>query len=312
VAGCKNIFLGMLVDVKIMSYKEGEEFQNGLPAFLIKSIDYQKQTAAVFDPSTQDIMDVLQNQRIGPWTLMAIIQKKGVSLAVFENLENRKGPIVYMTEKGIFLTLAKSLELTSVPEKSLYRDRTLEDTDFGGICIMAEEHPWSFWHDPRVTEFIPEAELDGDPDKNWPIFKDIVFKNITIQHSQAFNSRYFPDPDIHGLSGWGGKLHIPTPEFESGHREPKQSHYFDGIIFDHVKILDYFDGGTFTRYGFGSDHKAGELIPEHYLSNLTTNNWIVWEGANRTDSHSPEPSLEEKMERIKFWEKQVKFITPGK
>jgi len=102
----------MLVDVKIMSYKEGEEFQNGLPAFLIKSIDYQKQTAAVFDPSTQDIMDVLQNQRIGPWTLMAIIQKKGVSLAVFENLENRKGPIVYMTEKGIFLTLAKSLELT--------------------------------------------------------------------------------------------------------------------------------------------------------------------------------------------------------
>ncbi len=191
-----------------------------------------------------------------------------------------------------------------------FENIVIEDTEFGGICIMAEEHPWSFWRDPRVKEFIPDADLSGDADKNWPFFKDIVFRNITIQHSRAFNSKYFPDPDTYGLGGWGYKLHIPVPEFESGHRIPSQSHYLGGIVFDHVKILDYYDGSEFSRYGFGKDHRAGELIPEHYLTDLTTDNWIVWEGANRTDSHSPEPSAEEKKERIKFWERQVNFIAP--
>jgi len=188
-----------------------------------------------------------------------------------------------------------------------FEDIDIEDTLFAGICIMAEEHPWSFWKDPRVKEHIPDVDLSGNPDSNWPFFKDIVFRNVTIRHSDAYNSGYFPDPDLHGLGGWGYKLHVPMPEFESGHIKPSLPHDLGGIVFDRVKILDYRDGSDFTRYGRGPDHRAGELIKEHYLTDLTTDNWIVWEGANRTAAHSPEPGPLEKMERIKFWESRIKF-----
>jgi hypothetical protein len=186
----------------------------------------------------------------------------------------------------------------------------IEDTQFAGICVLAEEHPWSFWKDPRVKEFIPDVDLSGDPQINWPFFKNIVFKNITIRYNPVYNSAYFPDPDTHGLGGWGCKLSIPVPEFEFGHRKPLRSHDLGGIVFDNVKILDYTDGADFPRYGNGQDHKAGALIKEHYLSDLTTDNWILWEGANRTESHSPEPDKIGKKERIQFWENRVKFITP--
>jgi hypothetical protein len=70
---------------------------------------------------------------------MAVIQGDREPIAVFEDLEDRKGSIVFMTQEGVCLTLPKSLEPTKVPEESLYRGRTIDEITGNKRDILAEE-----------------------------------------------------------------------------------------------------------------------------------------------------------------------------
>lgn len=74
------------------------------------------------DPSLAEVRQVDLHDRIGRWTLMAVI-KQGLAgpAAVFEDLESRTGPIIFMTQTGPLLELPKTLEPTRVPEAGCYR-----------------------------------------------------------------------------------------------------------------------------------------------------------------------------------------------
>lgn len=80
------------------------------------------ETVTAKDPSTGDVQQVSLHKRIGPWTLMAVIERGfPESVAVFEDLKRSTGPIVFMTQKGLLLELSKTLEPTRVPEEDCYR-----------------------------------------------------------------------------------------------------------------------------------------------------------------------------------------------
>jgi len=209
----------------------------------------------------------------------------------------------------------------------LFEDIDVEGTPFGGIAVNVEQHPWSYWGRDFAAEAVGERALSEDPDDNWSMIGNIHFKNITIRHTEGFHSDFYPKPkppgNGNGHGGKGYKLHIPMPGFSSGKTRVLAPHMTGKITFENVLIETYRDHNNFTRYGRGEDHYAGRPIARHYLSDLTTDRWILWEGVNPQlwelidgmspeRVYSPEPDEKEKLERLKFWEDHVVFITPEK
>ena len=207
----------------------------------------------------------------------------------------------------------------------LFEDIEVEGTPFGGIAINAERHPWSYWGEAFAAEAVGDAALSDDPNDNWPTVGDIHFKNIRIRHTEGFNSDFYPKPkppgNGNGHGGRGYKLHLPMPGFSSGKTQVQKPHLTGKITFENVYIETYRDADNFTRYGHGGDHYAGRPIPGHYLTDLTTDRWILWEGVNPQlweliegmspeMVYSPEPDEREKLRRLDFWESRVRFIAP--
>jgi hypothetical protein len=100
---------------------------DGTLPFVITHLDSAAQSVKIRENSTRNISTLKIDQRMGPWTLMAVLHNDGEEMAVFENLEDRVGPIVYAQPGAVHFVLAKSLETTSVPENTLYHGRTLEE-----------------------------------------------------------------------------------------------------------------------------------------------------------------------------------------
>lgn len=107
--------------------------------FSVQSLDLKNQSVAVVDRSTQKETRLNKIQKLGPWTLMAVIAEPLGDLAVFENLEDRQGSIVYAGKQGVVLTLPKSLEPTSVPPQSVYGGRTLDEISKSQRDVLGEE-----------------------------------------------------------------------------------------------------------------------------------------------------------------------------
>lgn len=206
----------------------------------------------------------------------------------------------------------------------LFEDIDVEETPFGGIAITVEQHPWSYWGRSDVAEILGET-LSDKPNDNWSYIGNLHFKNIEIGHTQGFDSEFYPKPkppgNGNGHGGRGYKLHVPVPEFSSNQTSVDRSHLVGTITFENVYIHTYRDAQTFSRFGRGEDHYAGRPIPGHYLTDLTTDNWILWEGVNpqlwelipgMTPEmvYTPKPDMAEHKARLEFWEKHVRFLAP--
>lgn len=208
----------------------------------------------------------------------------------------------------------------------LFEDIDVEETPFGGIAITVEQHPWSYWGRSDVSEILGEP-LSTDPNENWSYIGNLHFKNIEISHTQGFDSEFYPKPkppgNGNGHGGRGYKLHVPVPEFSSNQTVVEKSHLVGTITFENIYIHTYRDAQTFSRFGRGEDHYAGRPIPGHYLTDLTTDNWILWEGVNPQlwelipgmspeKVYTPKPDEEEHCARLKYWEDHVTFLAPEK
>ena len=93
----------------------------------LQSLDVSAQRVVMLDAASQKEVKVAQHGKFGGWTLMAALREPDGDAAVFENVEDRKGSIVYVTKQGVILALPKSLEPTSAAQDSLYRGRTMEE-----------------------------------------------------------------------------------------------------------------------------------------------------------------------------------------
>ena len=79
-------------------------------------------------------------ERTGPWTLMAVteLEEHGPA-AVFENLADPRGSILYVTAERVLLELTKTLVPTRVPEETCYGGHRKEDVLHGGQDVLRQE-----------------------------------------------------------------------------------------------------------------------------------------------------------------------------
>lgn len=95
---------------------------------------------SVKDPDTGEVCQLARHERIGRWTLMAILELlPGRPVAVFEDLTTNDGPMVYADTSGILLELPKTLEPTQDPGASCYRGHTKEEILNSPRDILREE-----------------------------------------------------------------------------------------------------------------------------------------------------------------------------
>jgi len=128
--------------------------------FLVSDVDLENQRATVVSPAGTET-SVLRHQKVGPWALMAVVAEGNERLAVFENTEDRKGDLIYVSNLGTGVRLTKTLERTSVPAESLYGGHTPEEVlknrkDILGEEILAEPEDPSF---ERVAPLLPPLRV---------------------------------------------------------------------------------------------------------------------------------------------------------
>ena len=109
------------------------------PNIQIQSFDMEKQEATVIDAAAQHAVRVAKGKNFGAWTLMALIEEAAGNIAVFEELTDRRGSIMYVGKRGVVLNLPKSLEPTSAAPSTLYRGRTQEEIAKSEKDILGEE-----------------------------------------------------------------------------------------------------------------------------------------------------------------------------
>jgi len=93
----------------------------------------------VIDGAAHQPVTVAKGENFGTWTLMAVVENLQGNLAVFEDLAERRGSILYIGKTGVILNLPKSLEPTSAAPRSLYRGRTQEEIAKSEKDILGEE-----------------------------------------------------------------------------------------------------------------------------------------------------------------------------
>ena len=160
-------------------------------------IEIETNHVTIQDSSTGQIKELCKHQSVGKWTLMSIV-KRGDNqlLAVFENLKERNGPILYMNRRGVILHLKKTLESTVVPLNSCYGGRTVEeiansDKDILGEEVLSKEQDPSY---EAVAPYLPPLRYNtfvGTPDC---VEKPVIFYGgFTTCFRPDFLSPNFPD-----------------------------------------------------------------------------------------------------------------------
>src|SRR3984885_14058500 len=105
----------------------------------VQSLDFSAQSVVMIGGLSQKEVRDAQHGKFGEWTLMAVLREPQGGAAVFENVEERKGDIVYLGQQGVILTLPKSLEPTSVAPTSLYRGKTMDEIGKARADVLGAE-----------------------------------------------------------------------------------------------------------------------------------------------------------------------------
>jgi len=137
-------FLGVNTTIILASCVKNQETDISLsvlqePQKVIKNMQVDNQSITVFDKRERKYIELAKNQKIGAWNLMAVIKKRKTKYAVFENLTDRKGNIIYISREGESVCLPKSLEPTFASESSFYLGKTYEEITQSKKDILAEE-----------------------------------------------------------------------------------------------------------------------------------------------------------------------------
>ena len=102
------------------------------------------------------------NDRLGPWSLMAIIDddRGKPTAAIFEDFSSQTGHLLFLNTKGIHLDLRKSLEPTSQDPAKLYLGHTLEEVIQSPTDLLADQilaKPGDPEYEEVASAFPPSA-----------------------------------------------------------------------------------------------------------------------------------------------------------
>ena len=80
-----------------------------------------------------------KGQRIGPWTLMAVVSSGAERIAVFEDFSQSRGHMLFVGVKGIRVDLPKSLEPSFAEPSSLYLGHSLDEVMNSDRDLLGEQ-----------------------------------------------------------------------------------------------------------------------------------------------------------------------------
>ena len=164
----------------------------------------------MLDASTRKPVTVAQLHTFGRWTLMAVVQGARGNLAVFENLQDRKGSIVYVGKQGIEATLPKSLEPTSVPPGTLFLGKTVEEIGKSNVDIFRKEF------------------LAGDDD---PKYADVAAALPPLRVPSFVGTRYSPDKPTFDYGGFSDEIYVDVGKLFAEIREARAKHdVWEGLV----------------------------------------------------------------------------------
>src|SRR6185369_1419520 len=109
------------------------------PTIEIQNLDVERQNVTVINSATHQPVTIAKGENFGTWTLMAVIERSEGNLAVFEELKDRRGSILYVGKRGAALNLPKTLESSSAASSTLYRGRTQDEIAKSEKDILGEE-----------------------------------------------------------------------------------------------------------------------------------------------------------------------------
>lgn len=169
------------------SFSTGDDPSPAAPR--ITSTDASKQTVVVSDPATHKSVTVHQGESLGAWTLMAVLEKPQAALAVFENIQDRKGSIIYVSTTGVIVKLAKSAEPTSVAPETLYRGHTIQEIadtkkDILGDELLAGSDDPEYANVAaavpplRIPSFVATNASDDKPTFDYGAFSDEIYVDL--------------------------------------------------------------------------------------------------------------------------------------
>jgi hypothetical protein len=159
------------------------------PNIQIQTFDIEKQNLTVLDPTSHKPVNVAKGDNFSAWTLMAVIEEPEGILAVFEELKDRRGSIIYMGKGGVALNLPKSLEPTTAAPATLYRGRTSEEIAKSENDILGQEF-LAGTADPdyaavaaalpplRVPSFVGTRQSDDKPTFAFGAFSDEIYVDL--------------------------------------------------------------------------------------------------------------------------------------
>jgi hypothetical protein len=200
----------------------------------LQSLDVSAQSVVLLDAASQKEVKVAQHGKFGGWTLMAALREPDGDAAVFENVENRKGSIVYVTKQGVILALPKSLEPTSAAQSSLYRGRTMDEigktrADVLGAELLAGNGDPSYADVAaalpplRVPTFVGTRHSDEKPTYDYGGFSDEIYVDVGKIFTEIQDARNKHDVWEGLVGGW---LPVVRFVFPAG-----EQRYWDETIF---------------------------------------------------------------------------------
>jgi hypothetical protein len=241
------------------------ENQNASAELPVRSLDFGQQSVVMFESSRQREVKVAQHGKFGAWTLMAVLRDPQPGVAVFENMEDRKGSIVYTGKQGVILALPKSLEPTSVAPASLYRGRTMDEIattrqDLLGAELLAGQADPSYADVAaalpplRVPTFVGTPHSDEKPTYDYGGFSDEIYVDAGKIFTEIQDARNNHDVWEGLVGGW---LPVVRFVFPAG-----AERYWEETIFADVEPGHFWTQPVWYRVLLID---AGQLKEAHYF-----------------------------------------------
>jgi hypothetical protein len=200
------------------------------PSIQIQGFDVEKQNVTVIDAAAHQTVSVAKGENFGAWTLMAVIEEAAGNLAVFEELTDRRGSIIYVGKRGVVLNLPKSLEPTNAAPGTLYRGRTREEIAKSDNDILGQEL-LAGTADPdygavaaalpplRVPSFVGTRRSDDKPTFAFGAFSDEIYVDLGKLFAGIRDARARNDVWEGLVGGWLPVNRFVFPTGERGYWE---------------------------------------------------------------------------------------------
>ena len=200
------------------------------PNIQIQRFDVERQNVTVIDRTSHQPVKVAKGENFGAWTLMGVVEEPEGILAVFEELKDRRGSIIYVGQGGVVLNLPKSLEPTTVAPATLYRGRTAEEIAKSKNDILGQEL-LSGTADPdyaavaaalpplRVPSFVGTRQSDDKPTFAFGAFSDEIYVDLGKLFAGIRDARARNDVWEGLVGGWLPVNRFVFPTTEQGYWE---------------------------------------------------------------------------------------------